>query len=238
MKQTLTVLFGLSCLLYADDEPKQKVRVVHTERSEFPSGGLLRFKNSIGELTVEGWDRPEVEITTIKSTKALYASRDRQKASDELDRIRISVERRGDELVVATDFPRHRGLPPASLLRPATSFDLEYHIQAPRDARLAVDHDTGEVHVDNLASDIHVTVLNGGITLLLPQEGQYGIDAKSDFGSVTSDFPGSAKRRSWLFGHQFLQGSRAPHQLYLRDGFGDIVILKMRRPPAPAPLDP
>jgi len=236
MMRTLAVLFGIGGLLFADDEPKQKIQVVHTERTDFPSGGLLRFKNSIGELTVEGWDRPDVEITTIKSTKALYTSRDREKASHELDKVRISVERRGGQLVITTDFPRHRGLPPPSPLRAATSFELEYHVKAPMNARLAADHDTGEVHVDNLTADIHVSVLNGGITLHLPQEAQYGIDAKSDLGGVTSDFPGHKKRRPWLLGHQFVQRMSAPHKLYLRVGFGDITILKIQKPPAPGPL--
>jgi hypothetical protein len=197
---------------------------------------LLRFKNSVGELTVEGWDRPDVEIATIKRTKAEYASRDREKGSRELDRVRIAVERRGDELVITTDFPRHRVLPPSSLLRPATGFDLEYHVKAPMNARLAVDHDKGEVHVDNLTSDVHATVLNGGITLHLPQQGVYSIDAKSDFGGVTCDFPGHERRRPWLFGHQIVQAAPAGHNLYLRVGFGDITILKIGVPPIPGPL--
>jgi len=236
MMRILMALWGMSCLLLADEEPKQKIQVVHTERADFPAGGVLRFKNSIGELTVEGWDRPDVEIATIKSTKALYAPRDREKGSHELDQVRISVERHGDELVVTTDFPRHRGFPPASLLRAATNFDLECHVKVPINARLAVDHDTGEVHVDGLTSDIHVTVLKGGTTLHLPQEGVYSVDARSDFGSVFSDFPGNAKRRPWLLGHRFLQGTAATHSLYLRVGFGDITILKIRKPPTPGPL--
>jgi hypothetical protein len=244
--RTLTVLFGISCLLAAA-EPKQKVQVEHTERADFPSGGLLRLKNSVGEVTVEGWDRPDVEITTIRS---IYASRNRERASrDELDKVRVSVDRRGDELVVTTDFPRRRSAPPPVTLAPGkdfgsltglltsppsillgASFDLEYRIKAPMNARLAADHDRGEVHVDNLTSDIHVTVLNGGITLHLPQEGQYGIDAKSDVGGVNSDFPGRTKRRPWLLGHKFVQGAPAAHKLYLRVGFGDIMILKPSRP--------
>jgi hypothetical protein len=110
---------------------------------------------------------------------------------------------------------------------------LEYRIKAPITARLTADHGTGEVHVDNLISDIHVTVLNGGMTLRLPQDGQYNIDARSDVGDVTSDFPGRKKRRPWLLGHQFVDGTSAPHKLYLRAGFGDITILKIRKPSTP-----
>jgi hypothetical protein len=102
---------------------------------------------------------------------------------------------------------------------------LEYYIKAPMSVRLAVGHKTGEVHVENLTSDIHVTVHNGGITLRLP-EGQYNIDARSDWGDVISDFQGSKKRKPWLLGYQFVQPMAAAHNLYLRVGFGDIMVMK------------
>jgi hypothetical protein len=223
----LTMLFGVSCLLAAA-EPKEKVQVEHTERADFPSGGLLRLENSVGEVTVEGWERPDVEITTIKS---VYTSQNREKASHDLEKVRISVERRGDELVIATNFP---GLRLASPLRAATS--VAYNIKAPMNARLAVSHDTGEVHVENLTSDIHVTVQNGGMTLHLPQEGPYDIDARTDLGDVISDFPGHKKRKPWLLGYQFVQGTPAAHKLYLRAGYGDIMILKIQKPSTPGPL--
>jgi hypothetical protein len=230
MKRTLTVVFGVSCLLFAGEELTQKIQVVHTEHADFPSGGLLRLKNSFGELTVEGWDRPDVEITTVKSTKAAYGAQDRERVSRELDKVRVTVEHQSEGLVITTDFPRHRGLPLESLWR-ATDFDLEYHIKAPVNAKLAVDHGAGAVYVDNLTSDIHVTVRNGGITLLLPQGAGYNVDAKSDFGGVTSGFPGNEKRRPWLVGHQLVQRTAAAPTLYLRAGFGDITILRMQQPP-------
>lgn len=235
MRMLMAVL-GMTCLLLAGEEPRQKIHVDHTERAELPAGGLLRFRNSTGELTVEGWDRPDVEIATVKWTKAEYQPRDREKGLRELEQVRISVERRGDELVVTTDFPRHRGLPPSSIVRPATNFDLEYHVKVPRNARLAIDHDTGEVHIDNMASDIDVAVLKGALTLHLPQENAYSIDAKSDFGEVYSDFPGRKIRAHWLLGHQFVQPTAAAHKLHLRVGFGDITILKIAVPSTPGPL--
>lgn len=57
---------GISCMVLADDESQHFVQVTKTERLDFPSGGLLRLKNSIGQVTVEGWDRPDVELTTTK----------------------------------------------------------------------------------------------------------------------------------------------------------------------------
>jgi hypothetical protein len=236
MRMLAVIGFGTGCLLLAADEPKQKVQVSKTEHMEFPSSGTLRLKNSIGDLTIEGWDQPGVEITTVKSTKVEYASADREKASHELDRVQIAAERQGDELVITTDFPRHRGFPPSLPFGSATNFDLDYRIKVPRDVRLIVDHGVGDVYFDDVTGDIHATALQGTITVHLPQEGQYAIDAKSDIGNVISDFPGSATRRRWLLGHQFTQTSQALHKLYLRDGFGDIIILKIRKPQRPQPL--
>jgi hypothetical protein len=228
---------GMSCLLIAADDAPQKVRVTKTDRLDLPAGGVLHLKNSYGDVAIEGWDKPGVEITTIRSSQDVYAGAEREKVSHELEKVRITTERRGDEVLVTTALPLNRRFPPPYPFQPATSLDLEYRIRAPRATRIVVEHQIGEVHVENVTSDISVTVLRGQVTLRLPPEGRYAIDARNDFGSVDSDFPGKAHRRRWLVGHQFLQGaSPDAHKLHLRVGFGDITILKIRTPVAPLPL--
>jgi hypothetical protein len=233
MMRLLAMLFGVSCLLFAagevpqTDEAPQTVQVTHTERVDFPAGGTLRLKNSMGELTIEGWDRPDVEITTIKSTALAVASRDRDKASHQLEKVRVSVAPQGSDLVITTEFPRHHFLFLKWGLWPASDLDLEYRIKVPMNAKVDVDQIAGEVHLENLTSDIRAVDHNGFISLLLPQDGQYDIDAKAKLGDVVSDFPGHGNRTHW-FGHQFVQATKAAHQLYLRTSFGDIVIYKNR----------
>ncbi len=229
--------FGTACLLFAADEPRQKVQVSKTERADFPSGGTLRLTNSVGVLTVEAWDRPDVEITTIKSTKVAYDAAEREKATQELDKVRVKAERRGDELVITTDFLRGGAFPPYPLGE--TNFGLEYRIKAPSTARLIAEHGVGEVNVDGFVGDIQVTLLQGEILLHLPEDGRYSMNAKSNVGNVYSDFPGREKRRFWLIGHRILnENSPATHTLNLRVGCGDIVILKTRVPKLPEPLTP
>jgi len=233
MKRTLALLFIAGCLLPANDEVPRKIQATKTEHADLPAGGTVRLKNSTGELTIEGWDQPGVEITTIKSTKLAYLStgQEREKASHDLDAVKVAVARQGDELTITTDFHRKRRYLP----RPSVGsrdFDLEYVIKVPRDAKLIVDHDEGEVHFDDVTGDIHATTNQGAITLRLAQTGQYTIDAKCRIGAVTSDIPGTTKRQR--FGHEFTQTAQAPHSLYLRNGFGDIIILRMRKP-APLP---
>lgn len=229
MKQKLTLIAGLGFLLLANDEVPQKIRITKTEHAELPANGTVRLKNSTGELTIQGWDQPGIEIATTKSTRLAYPSAgvEREKASQMLDAVKVMVARQGDELVITTDFPHHqRFLPRPSV--GARDFDLDYLIEVPRGVKLIVDHDSGEIHFDNVTGDIHATLIQGAITLRLPPNGEYAIDAKSKVGSVTSDFPGTTTRH--FLGHSFVQTSQAPHSLSLRNGFGDIIILKMNGP--------
>jgi len=239
MKTLLLVGLGIGCLLMAEDEAKQKVQVSSTQHMDFPAGGTLRLKNSIGVLTVEGWDQPEVEITTIKSTKREYAANEREKAARELENVRVAAERQGNELVITTDFPRYRAFPPPNPFAGPSSFDLEYRIKAPSDTRLVVEHDAGEINIDNLTSDIDATLRQGEIMLHLPEEGVYTVRARTDAGHVNSDFPGPQKQMPWIFGHRVIaEASTSSHKLQPRVGYGDIVILKTRVPKQPAPLTP
>ena len=86
------------------------------------------------------------------------------------------------------------------------------------------------MHFDDLTGDIHAATNQGTITLRLPQMTRYAIDAKSGIGDVDSDIAGTTTRRH--FGH--VQTTTAPHKLYLRNGFGDIIILRINQP-APLP---
>jgi hypothetical protein len=227
---------GICGLLRAADATPQpapqKVQVTSTEHSDFPSGGTLHLKNSVGELTIESWDGAGLEMTTIKSSKVAVEGREREKASKLLDRVKIATERKGDEVTISTAFPEH-----SKIARPFegfTDFDLEYDIKVPRNARLTIDHTMGEVHIDDVSGEIHAIDEMGLITVHLP-DGQYAIDARSKFGAVDSDFAGNEKSKKW-FGHTFVENTPAAAQkIFLRIGYGDIVIERMHHPPPPAP---
>ena len=220
----LAMVLAAVCLLQAEDSSPRKVQVTNTQKADLPAGGLLRLKHSRGEVNIEAWEQPGVEITTIKSTPTAIAEAGREKARKRLEQVTISVQREGDELVIGTDSPRRHGLP--------SDVDLEYRIKAPKDTRLAVENGGGEVHIYNLTGDVQASVGSGTITLLLPAGEAYAIDARSTFGHVNSEFPGQEKRRKWLLGHSFLESSSAPHKLNLRVGYGDIIILKAQEPAA------
>lgn len=232
----LCALFA-PCLLPGVDASPQIVEVSKTDRMDFPVNGTLRVQNSTGELTIEGWDQSGIEITTTKSRKEARPAADREKVMKDLDRVRISAKRNGEELVLTTEYPRHRAFPWVSPLQTVTNFDLVYLVKVPRSAKIIVRHDDGDVYIDDVAGNIEAKARQGMIALRLVREASPVIDAKSDWGSVNSDFAGKETRHPFPFGHSFVEAASAPQNLHLRIGYGDIVILKAHEPKAPLPAN-
>jgi len=131
----LTTLFlalnALGVLLpaFGDEASKRQVEVVHTERVNFAPGGVIRVQHSFGSLSVEGWDRPEVEVTVVKSRERYYEPEQREQAARGLERVRIVAERNSDnELTISTSAP-HKRFP--FLWGGKRGVEVEYLIHAP-----------------------------------------------------------------------------------------------------------
>lgn len=237
--RTIAVVgLGTGCLLPAVGQPasqiKDRLQVSNTEHFDLPPGGTLRLVNSTGEVTIEGWDQPGVEMTTLKWIKDPATGSDQ--GSRELAQVKIASDRKGSELDITTQFPHSRLLPPSFPIGGSTDVGLDYHIKVPRDTKVIVQHYIGEVNIEGVTSDVQAAARQGTIVLHLPENGQYTIAAKSDVGNVVSDFPGTSKR--WrVFGKELTQASAAPHKLDLRDRYGDIIILTTDAPKSAALLN-
>ena len=198
--------------------------LTETQHLDFPQGGTLKMVNSSGELVIEAWDQPGIEIVTTKSVKPGSDGR-------EFDRVKINAERKDNDVVVTTTMPAHSRF--LRLFEGKSDYDVEYQIRLPRTAKLEISHDMGEVHILGVTGEIHASAGMGLISVQLPQEGSYSIDAKSKLGSVISDFEGSGKRER-LFGREFAAGpSGATQKLRLSIGYGDVMVLKLSAPKTP-----
>jgi len=213
------------CLPLLAKVPLQSVQVTTTDHVEFAAGGTIRLSGSMGQLDVEGWDRPEVEITVAKSTYRGNTPKDRDEATQELNRVRVTAQRKSDgELLISTSYPSRKLTRP---LRGKTDLNLEYHIKVPRDSRLVIRHDSGDVRLYDLTGEIDATSRAGDMVLLLPESGRYSIDAKCSVGGVRSDFDGK-HGTPFLVGDRFHEETQAPaSRVHLRVGIGGIQILKM-----------
>jgi hypothetical protein len=217
--QRLTLAILRMCgLLMAQDQAGPAA--AKAQRIPFPQGSVLRLIHSDGELTITGWDQAQMEMTASQTSRVSMDPLWREKAAGgpAPASSHIAVERHGDEVIVRT--APHRGV------------DLDYQISVPRDAKIIIEHRSGEVYLNDLAGDIRAAVRNGSITLRLAPDGRYDINAKTGIGDIVSEFPGRAHRRPWIFAHEFA-GEAAPaaaHKLDIRACYGDIILMKIRKP--------
>jgi hypothetical protein len=219
-------ILAVSGLLLAGEKPPvaaadPNLRTEKTQTIEFASGGLLRVVNSAGALTIEAWDKPTVELTTVKSSALAVAPKDREKVSAKFERVAVTADRHGNELTITTTAPR--------LLM---NLELSSHLWVPRDTHVVIHQKDGEVNVEGLTGDIEASVRNGEIFVYLPEgAAAYNTKAKSRFGGIVMPGDPSTHHVDLGLGHSFVQeaGPKA-HTLNLKVGYGDIYIMKPTAP--------
>ena len=203
--------------------PRQTVQVVTTDRVDLGPGGTVRLTHSSGDLNMEAWDQPAVEITVTRTAFRHDTPQEQEQAKRDLDRIQVSAKRLNNgDVDVATDFPSRNRLVRA--LRGFGDFNLDYRIKVPRDAKLVIRHEVGDVTVEGVAGDIDARDRAGDIVLQLPGSARYAVDAKCTVGNVYSDWEGT-NRGSNLVGQRFIKtGDASAHHVFLRVGIGGITI--------------
>ncbi|SPF45364.1 exported hypothetical protein [Candidatus Sulfopaludibacter sp. SbA4] len=205
--------------------PLQETQIVTSEHTDLAPGGAVRVNGSMGQLDVEGWDQPQVEITLGKSTFRRGTPKGVEDAKQFLNRIQIKVERKSaGELLITTVLPSRNLI--TRPLRGMTDVSLQYVIKVPRDAHLVIHHDSGDIRLQGLTGPIEAGTHAGDIEMRLPEASPYTIDARCKVGGVYSDFAGDHRVRYAVgerYGHD--AASSAPHAV-LRVGVGGIQILK------------
>ena len=192
----------------------------NTEHVALAAGATIRINDSFGELDIEGWNQPDVEVTVIKTLP--YDSKE-SKSRKDLDVVKVATERKSDnEVVISTTVASHGGWL-SSVVKAKTDVWVEYHIRAPRDSKLVVRHDRGTVQVNNMAAGIDADSGGGDMVVILPDPGTRSVDARTKIGSVVSDF--GETHRAHLVGESLVtaNGSSSP-VVRLRMGRGGITV--------------
>jgi len=203
------------------------VKITNTEHMNFAPGGAIRIDDSYGELNVEGWDQPEVEITVIKTSPYDY---NQSEATKHVNGVQVMTKRMSDsELVISTTLETYDGLL-SSTAKTKGDVWIEYQIHAPHDTKLVIHHGKGTVHLTDISADIEVTGSRGDVVMMLRDLGSYSIDAKTDFGTVVTDHPGNTHRTFFLIGRTFNTGKTAgSHRIYARMGYGGITVKTLQQ---------
>jgi hypothetical protein len=230
-KSAAAMMLCITQAAFGEEPPRKRVQVESTSLTQFGPKGTIRFTNSSGDLVVEGWDRQEVEVTVLKWIDHEFAPEKIAAATERLKVVSVNVEHPSpQELLVSSAREKEK------LLSGKSRVELNYHIYAPRDSRIAVDHRGGFILLSGLTGDIDVANRTGDIVLMLPDPSSYAIDARNKFGIVTPDFAGATKHK-YLIGEQFTRDHQpTAHRMRLRMGFGGITIKEV--PPEGEPRVP
>jgi hypothetical protein len=235
MNRKLMVFYlGLSTLcvaarLVAEVSIRRPVQVAQTERVTFAPGGTIRLNDSFGDLYVEGWDQPAVEMNLIREMRNYDPPKN---VSEHLERVHFTTEHpSANDLAIGTTIPSR------SFFRHPFGgkgdVTVRYELRVPRESHLVIQHGGGNILIGNVIGGIEARNRNGDIILMLPGPGPYSIDAQSKMGTVISDFAGETHVRHFI-GERFNEANdAAAHPIHLRVGFGGITIKEM--PPEALP---
>lgn len=226
MTRRLAALAFAIGLPLAAKAPKTAIPVITDEKVDFAAGGAIDVTAYVGQMNIESWDGPGVDITVTRMAFRAGAPANQDAAKKKLDAIKVTTERKSPTaLSIRTELP-HRGFW-ARVAHRGRDFQVDYRIRVPRDTKLALRNGTGDVIVHDVAGDIDATVKAGDIVVQLPSAGAYAIDAKCGFGGVYSDFDGDY-HTGHLVGERFAQsGAGQARQVRLRVGIGGISIQKI-----------
>lgn len=217
------------CLPLAARAPKALVPVVTEDHADFAPGGAISVSGSLGELSIESWDGPGVQITVTRYSYRSGTEKDLARAKSQLSDYKVTAEKKGaSELLIRTDAPKREFF--VRLFHLTPDVHLDYRIRVPRDTRLTLRHGKGDVAVRGVTGDIDATVREGDIVLQLPTAGSYAFDAKCGFGGIYSDFEGSDHIKFAVSERLSANGAAAAKKVRLRVGIGGISIQKEPAP--------
>jgi hypothetical protein len=178
-----------------------------TEKVDFAAGGTVRIEGSTGELNIEGWNQPTVEIQASRST---------WEPKTDLKKIGVTKQLNGNSLTITTTHKRF------------TDAQVDYRIRVPRNTNLVIHHGIGAVTVFDVTGNIDATAKDGDMVVQLPEPAKYQIDATTWFGGIYTDFS-SAHHPHLALGeslHAAPEGTGDLHQIHLHVGTGGITIQK------------
>lgn len=223
----LARLLPLGCLVFGPvlldaQVPLERVEVKTLQSAAYTPGGTVRIEGTAQELDVETWDEPRVEATLTRTEYVGPSDRDNMKKN--LARIGVAVAKSGNDVSVTMTFPHRNFL--GRWFRGKTDADVHCHVMVPRNARLFVRHQNGNLTVYGVTGDIDAKVHYGDIVLQLPDPGQYGFKARVNMGGVFSDYPGKIPHKVWV-GRDYSAQAGSGNKITAHVDIGGITLVKM-----------
>ena len=205
-------------------EAKKKVEISTTQNIDFNSGGEIQLDETFGDVTIVGWDKPEVELTVLRATKKLYGPEEQAQALRALERFSIVMSKQSERHLLVSAVAPSRNLL-GKLLKGGTNLELSFKLKVPLASNLVVKHKAGDVNVNDIKGNISISNRIGDVALELSGKEKYLVDAKCRLGEVRSEF--KRERRPASGGVSERAEQNQTYQLHLRVDIGEIRVEKL-----------
>jgi len=138
---------------------------------EIPVGEnpTLFLSNVSGKVTIRSHSLEKVIVDALKVVKTESS----EKAEEVAEKLKIEIEKDGEEVSIRTEYPKGR------LLRKVSAW-VNYQISVPSDTRLNVKTTSADVQIEGIAEKVRVSTVSGD----LQAENVSGV---VDFSSVSGD---------------------------------------------------
>jgi hypothetical protein len=148
------------------------------------SYGTLSIDARMGNIQVDGWDEPHLEIDTEKVVEA----KDDKHAQPLYDMVQVVLEGKDQQVQLRTVYPARRLWRP---FRDESKLSVNFRIHMPFDANLILKCVDGDVRVSGLIGKQEINVNYGDVEINVPSVYRLrSLNARSILGYVQSDLHG------------------------------------------------
>ncbi len=148
------------------------------------SFGTLTIDTRTGDIQVEGWDEPRLEIDAEKVVEA----KDKERAQALYDQVQVVLSGRDKQVLLRTLYPTRRPWRP---FRNESKLSVNFRIHMPFDANVTLKCVDGDVRVSGLVGQQELNVNYGDVEIDIPSIYRLrSVNARSILGYVQSDLHG------------------------------------------------
>jgi len=148
------------------------------------SFGTLTIETRMGNVQVESWDQPRLEIEAEKVVEA----GNQKKAEPLYDQVQVVLAGQDKRVLLRTLYPTRRPWRP---FRGESKLSVNFRIHMPFDANLILRCVDGDVRVSGLAGKQEISVNYGDVEINVPSLYRLrSVNARSVLGYVQSDLHG------------------------------------------------
>ncbi len=160
----LKILLLGAALLGVATLPAQAATVHKVVSGVYPlaASGRLELSNGKGSITIETWDRAEVEVSADKIVK----SANEDEANKALDRIKVMVDAKPGLVKVEAKFPHGSNGLFNWLSGRNIENKVEFRVRIPREADLRIENVNGAIHLTGGQGDLRLETINGSVNVI------------------------------------------------------------------------